>query len=243
MLDSYIAQTQRLIQNPAAPISLYNPADLTVYINEARVQLAGEAACIRVMGNLSLAAGVNGPYSFGAINLSGAIGVQGVLSVQTMWYVVGSGQKWVRPRPFPWFSLYELNTPVPQQRPPRVWSQYGQGVNGTVYFNTPDLNYIVNVDTICYPIDLQDDATPEAVPPLWQTAVKYYAAYLALLSSQTSARMAEAEKMLQAFELFVARARKFTTPLVSPTIYQQVPSPVQDNQLGLQGKSAQQGGG
>jgi len=43
VLASYITQTQRLLQNPGAPISLYSTADITSYVNIARGQLAGLA--------------------------------------------------------------------------------------------------------------------------------------------------------------------------------------------------------
>jgi hypothetical protein len=87
-------------------------------------------ASIRVMGTLPVSLLNIGPYAFTAINLSGAAGVASVLNVQTTWYSVGDGKKWIRPRPWPWFSLYELNNPVPMGGAPLVWSQYGQGSAG-----------------------------------------------------------------------------------------------------------------
>jgi hypothetical protein len=227
-LTSYLARTKDLLQNPAAPTGLYADADLTTYINEARVQVAGESQAIRVLGSLTLTAGVGGPYPLSAIVYpasSAVSGVAGPLNVYTAWYRVGSGQKWLRPRPWPWFSLYELNTPVPQQKPPYAWAQYGQGLAGSLYFNTPDLAYVIPLDTACYPIPLVDDTTVEAVPDLWTTAVPYYAAYLALLSAQTGTRTQEAQGMLQLYELFVGRARRFVTPEVLPHQYAQTPHP------------------
>lgn len=235
MLTEYLTQTQRLLQNPAAPTSLYSPADLDVYINEARVQLAGEAVCIPVIGTLAVIANDQGPYLFTAINLGAAIGVAGVLNIQTIWVQIGTGQQWIRPRPWPWFTLYEMNNAAPVPTGPRAWAQYGQGINGSIYLNMPDAAYTLNVDTICYPIPLVDDTTAEAIPPLWQTAIPYYAAYLALLSSQTGARTQEADAMLQRYELFVKRARQFATPQVLPLMYAQSPSPVTGNQLGQGG--------
>lgn len=241
MLNTYLAQTKRLLQTPSAPISLYADGDLDVYINEARVQVAGESQSIPQMGTLAITTGNPGPYPFTSIvypTASTVTGIGATLNMRTAWYVVGAGQKWMRPRPWPWFCLFELNSPVPQTAPPRAWTQYGQGENGSIYVNTPDIGYTLKVDTICVPIALADDTTVEAVPPLWQTAVPYYAAYLALLSAQTSARMEEAMKMFELYTEFTKRARTFATSEVMPTIYQQVQSPVRQNQLGMQGQQA-----
>jgi hypothetical protein len=236
-LAAYLAQTRRLLQNPAAPVGLYSDADLTTYINEARTQAAAESGSIRRLGSLALTPGNRGAYSFLNITFDvlPAIGVQGVVNVRTIWYLVGSGQKWLRPRPFEWFSLFELNNAAPQQGPPKMWSQYDPGLKGLLYFNTPDQAYTLTLDTVCYPVPLVDDSTPEALPPLWTTAIPYYAAYLALLSSQTGARTAEADKMMERYTEFAGRARAFATPGVLPTIYPQTPNPVAANQLGSPG--------
>jgi len=240
MLLSYLSQTRRLLQNPSSPVLLYSDADLTVAINEARQQLAAESASIRVLGTLAVTGGSPGPYSFSAISLGSAVGVRAVMAVRTMWFVIASGQQWITPRGYEWFGSYVLNSPVPQAGAPNTWSQLGQGENGTIFLNVPDMNYTLNVDTVCVPIDLVDDTTAEAIPPLWQSAVQYFAAYTALLGSQTSARVKDADEYLQRYELFVQRARKFATPEVMPLQYSQVPLPFTANQLG-QGQPA--GGG
>lgn len=234
MLTSYLTQTQRLLQNPGAPVSLYDPADLTIYINEARTQVAGESKSIRVMSSLAITSDNQGPYAFTAINLGSAVGVQGVLDVETIWFLIGTGQIWIRPRPFPWFALYEMNDAAPVGAVPRVWSQHGQGVNGTIYLNLPDQDYTLNLDTVCYPIPLVDNTTAEAVPPLWQTAVPYYAAYLALLSAQLGSRGQEADAMFKRYTEFTARARQFATSEVMPFNGSQTGNPVQANQIGAQ---------
>ena len=245
MLTSYLTATQNLLQNPAAPAPLYATATLTAYINSARGQLAGEAKCIRFIGSLALTLG-NQTYPFSAITLTGgaAAGISGVTDVETAWYQVGTGQKWIRPRPWPWFSLYELNNPTPTQGPPRVWSQYGQGASaqsvpnpvggGSLYVSPPpDTTYTMPVDCVCYPLPLVSDTDPEAIPYLFTDAVPYFAAYLALLSAQTSVRTADADKMFQRYTEFVDRARRASTPGILPTIYQGIPNPARQNQLGV----------
>jgi hypothetical protein len=240
MLTSYENQTEQLLQNPAAPATLYPTAVLDTYINTARVQVAGESGCIRYMATAAITTGNRGPYAFSGFNTgtSSANGIQGVLNARAMWYQSGSGQVWITPRSFDWFSIYDLNTTAPASGPPQEWAQYGQGVNGTVYVNQdPDQNYTLNVDAICYPIPLASDSTVEAIPPLWQTAVPYFAAYLALLAAQTGARVQDAQKMLQLYELFTARARKFANPEVMPLQYDQAVPQVQAAQYGGQGKA------
>ena len=247
-LTSYLFYTTRLLQNPAAPTPLYATADLTAYINQARTQLAAEAECIRVMGNLTVtqAAGY-GPYQFASIALPGTpatTGVGSVANVRQAWYQVGSGQKRVTIRPFEWFSLYNMNTAAPATGSPSALAQYGQGGNGTLYVSPPpDSTYVLPLDCVCWPVLLVDDTTIEAIPYMWTDAVPYYAAYLALLSAQTGVRAAEADKMLQRYEQFISRARSGATPSVLPWQAAQVPNPVRAGQLGQQAQPGQGGQG
>jgi hypothetical protein len=70
-----------------------------------------------------------------------------------------------------------------------------------------------------------NDTTAEAIPYLWTDAVPYFAAYLALLSSQTGARTADADKMMQRYTEFVERAKRAATGDVLPWQYQGQPVP------------------
>lgn len=233
MLDAYLTATAQLLQNPAAPTSLYAESDLAGWINSARGQLAGEAACIRVMGTLPLTS-VSSVYAFSAISVSTVSGVQNVFNVRQVLIVSGSGYQWVRPRPFEWFTFYRLNNVAPVPGQPTEWSQYGQGTTGSLYVNpTPDQSYTFKLDTACQPIPLIDDATVEAIPYPWTDAVPYFAAYLALLSAQNAARQADADRMFNRYTEFVNRARRISTPEVLPNLYPQQPSEVKVNQLGL----------
>ena len=246
MLTSYQTATQNLLQNPAAPNPLYATATLTTYINQARGQLAGESKSIRYMGSLSISAATFPqayPYSSIVLTNAAAAGIQGVLDVETLWYQLGTGQQWIRPRPWPWFSWYELGANNPAPGPPVVWSQYGQGAasqssplpvgGGSLYISPPpDMTYTVIVDAVCYPIPLVNDTTPEALPYLWTDAVPYFAAYLALLSAQTGVRTQEADAMFKRYELFVQRARAAATPLILPGQSPQNTNPTRANQLG-----------
>jgi len=88
MLDYYLSATQNLLQNPAAPTSLYDPADLTVYINTARGQIAGEGQCIRVYTTVQVAQGQR-QVLLSSIAPLGP-GVAGVINVRTMWRAIPS---------------------------------------------------------------------------------------------------------------------------------------------------------
>jgi hypothetical protein len=251
VLTQYQTQTQQLLQNPAAPATLYATSDLTGWINTARGQLAGEAECIRVLGTISTVINQRA-YNFSSINVGVAAmtGVQGVIHVRSVRYAVGDGFQRVESRAWSWFELFALNNPEPQAGPPVEWSQFAQGSSGQ---NTgsgasgsflldppPDLVYVLTCDCVCYPIKLVDDTTVEAIPFLWTDAVPYYAAYLALMSSQTNARIADAERLFGQYKTFVGRARQFANPSVLRYQYEQSPDLTLTAKLGLE--KAQAGG-
>jgi hypothetical protein len=259
VLTNYLNLTSRLLQNPPAPTSLYTTADLSLYINIARGQLAGETRCIRLpLASINTVIGQRN-YNFSAINIGtpSANGIQGILHIRRIMYQVGQGYKWMEPRSSPWFDLYYLNNPVPVPGPPKRWAQYGQGASGVGSITgvgagtmasgnflidpIPDYVYGLFCDVVCYPIALAADTDVEAIPYEWTDAVPYYAAYMALLSSQTSARMGDAERYLNYYNMFVQRARNAATPDVNKYLYEQTPDPTALAQMGLPtGKAATQ---
>lgn len=223
MLTAYQTRTAQLLQNPAAPTPLYATADLTSYINQARLQLAGEAVCVRSQSPVSTVAG-QPQYSFSAVNLGtpATTGIQSVLNISNIRYTVGAGTLWIETRPWPWFSFYHLNNPVPQQGPPTTWSQYsqggaggttGSGASGSFYIDpVPDQVYTLTCDCICLPQLLALDSDVEAIPYPWTDAVPFLAAWYALLASQTNARVADAERMYNYYETYKERARQAANP-------------------------------
>lgn len=242
-LAAYLTQTGRLLQNPGAPTPLYSPTDLTSYINTSRGQLAGDSETIRFLATITTVPGQRN-YNFSSLNLgvSATNGIQGVLNVRRIMYGVGSGQRWIRPRSWPWFDLYKLNTPVPPSGAPTVWAQYAQGSTGSFYLDPiPDIPYSLQLDCVCYPIPLVTDGTVEAIPYIWTDAVPFFAAYYALLSSQTSARIGDAERMFGYYQTFVQRAREMSNPSVNRFLYEQAGDPTQASKLGI--KAPAGGGG
>lgn len=236
-LDSYLTLTQALLQNPSAPVTLYDPAQLSVYINQARQWLAGDSDSIKALCSYTLVLGAQGPYPFSDITIPDAadLGISNVLKVRQQWYNLGGGQIWFRGRPWPWFSYYHLNSAAPQSGPPETWAQYGEGENGSLYIGPPpDNTYTLSADCVCEPVDLIDDTTPEAIPAPWTIAIPYYAAYLALLSSQAGARVQDAARMYELYEKFTSGARRISTPDILPTNFPQQDDPTRDAKLGRQ---------
>ena len=244
MLTAYLAATANLLQNPTAPIALYDTADLTTWINTARNQLAAESECIRSLATINTVIGTRN-YNFTALNtgVSATNGIQQPINVRSILYAVGSGQKWMRPRSWEWFQFYALNNPVPPSGAPQRWAQFSQGATGSFYIDPlPDTVYALTCDCPCLPIPLVDNTTVEAIPPLWTDAVSYFAAYLALLSAQSGARSAEANRMYERYEEFMNRARRFSNPSVTRYIYEQERDPTTANKLGIAPRQSSGGG-
>lgn len=246
MLTTYQNRTSQLLQNPAAASPLYATADLTSWINIARGQLAGETKCVRALGTISTTIGLRN-YNFSSLTLGS--GIAGAMNVRTLLYALGSGYRWVRPRPWQWYLLFKLNNPVPANGPPEVWSQFAQGSAGTgsitgigtgtmssgsFYLDPPpDLIYALTCDCECYPAALAADTDLEVIPYLFTDAVPYFAAYLALMSAQTNARLEYAQKMFELYQMFVQRANQSMAPDVNRYLYERQADGTGVNKLGV----------
>jgi hypothetical protein len=248
MLTQYELDLNNLLQSPGAPVGLYSPANLDLWINKARGQIAGEGECVRAIGSVTTTIGQR-VYPFSAISVGTAAttGIQGVINVRRIHYLVATGEKLVKNKSWEWFDNYRLNNPVPQQGFPLEWAQYGQGssggnptgggfgfiVSGSFYIDPPpDLAYTLLCDCVCYPQTLTTDGDIEAIPYLWTDAVPYFAAYLALMSAQTGQRIQQAQQMKQLYSEFAQRARGYATPAVTRGHYEQVEDPTLANKLG-----------
>lgn len=68
---------------------------------------------------------------------------------------------------------------------PCVFSQYGQGANGSLYmYPIPSSPFQFEADLFCYPQDLLDDNSVEIIPQPWQDAVAFGAAFYAFTEIQ-----------------------------------------------------------
>lgn len=239
LLSAYIQRTRNLLQNPApASRSLYSDDLITAQVNIARGQLAGDAECIRLTGTIPTVIGQQA-YRFSDIDTTGSFvsdGVAGPLNIHAILYQVAQGQKWVTPRAWPYFLQFYLNNPVPESGFPRQWAQQGQGTGGYANFYLyplPDNAYTLQTDVTCYPIDLVDDTTFDAIPFPWTDAVPFFAAYLVLLGAQSPIRDNDAQRFLQMYTDFKDRARRYTTSPVLPGYAPQQADPTLQNKLAL----------
>lgn len=234
MLFTYMRRVQKLLRDTKQEV--LNPNDIIDFINEARVRLASETECLRFMGTLTLTINTTGPYAFSSITIPSmsGLGVAGILNVRLAWM---NGAAWIAPRAFEWFNLYVLADPTLGAGVPQQMAQYAQGASGSLYFSPkPDSAYTVNLDCVCYPINLVDDTTVEAVPVSFTYAVPYYATYLAMLEMMTGSNTAEADKMKQRYMEYAAVARQGATPSVLPWQSEQIPVPGGVNQMPRSGQ-------
>ncbi len=250
MLTQYLALTSQLLQNPPAPTTLYTTVNLTNYINIARGQVAGEGKCIRAIGTVATIIGQRA-YNFSSINFGtiAVTGIQGPINVCRVMYNVGSGQKWIKGKSWEWFDFQRFNNPVPGSGAPTEWAQLSQGSastgaitgegsgtisSGSFYVDPlPDLAYTLNCLCECYPQVLAADTDVEAIPYLWTDAVPYFAAYMALMASQTSARLQQAQQLLQLYKIFMQRARAAANPDQNQYAFEQSGDPTMMGRLGV----------
>lgn len=254
MLTSYLNLTRQLLQNPPAPATLYTDANLTTFINIARGQIAGEGECCRSIGVVNAVVGQRS-YNFSTMTFPLTPGIGGAINIRRIQYVLPTGPgsvqaiKWVNAKSWEYFDYYRFNNPVPSSGPPTEWAQYGQGSagvgsitgvgsgtlnSGSFYVDPlPDLPYAFGCDCTCYPAALAVDTDVEAIPYLWTDAVPYYAAYMALMSSQTSVRLDQAQRLFQLFEQFMSRARGMANPPQNNFNYEQSVDASRSNRLGI----------
>lgn len=234
-LSEYLSRTRRLLQNPSAPTALYSDADLSSYINQGRLRVAAEGESIRYLGTIPTVADQRN-YNINDIVLgvSADNGIAGALKVNSVTYGVGTGGfLWVAPQAWPFFQTYMMSKAVPDTGAPKDWSQFGQGSTGNFYIDPiPDIVYSLTCDCVCYPNDLDGtDDEIDAVPKLWDEAVPYFAAYLALLAAQTQQRQADADRMLTRYKFFSDSAREFSNPMPSNYLYSQSKDPTRSGKL------------
>lgn len=239
MLTFYQQTTRRITLDDQA-FAKVNDFDLRDWINISRSQIAGESECIRVYASLTIA-GLAQPYPFSAITFpAGTAGVSQVQAVRSITYTLpfqtAGGRRRVYSREWPWFNRFVLDRAVPVPGPPKYWAQFGQGTQGTLFFNPSDLAYTLDLDTVCLPAPLLTDADPEAIPALWRDAVPYYAAYMGYLQHQVKDA---ADGMWQIFQAFMQRARAAATPSELPHQFEGTPDPTLANKLGISQRNAQ----
>lgn len=241
MLQSqYLSDTRMQLMQPAATTALYSDTSLKRFVNIARRQLAAESLCVRSYAPMPTVQNQQ-VYLYSTIVVPNAatLGIGTVIHARQAGVVVGAGQAYLKARAFEYFNLFFLNQINPATGRPTDWAQYGQGSNGSAYlYPIPDDVYTVNFDTICLPVDLVDDSTPDAIADIWTDAVPYYAAYMALMSAQ---RIQDANQKLQLYNEFVRRGRQAANPSELQHLYLQHQDVALQNRLAV--KPPSQGGG
>lgn len=123
-------------------------------------------------------------YNFAAMDLSGNPGCGVIYAVRGM-SIIYSGYRYSLERLA--FSRYQIYRAYPYQYQytPAIFSQFGQGANGSLYvYPLPSQALQAELDCQCLPSDLTDDQSVDAIPQPWDDAVPYMAAHLALIELQ-----------------------------------------------------------
>ena len=236
MLTQYETLTQALLQAPSSPIPLIPTATLDTYINQSRLQVAAQGRCIRAYATLPLVAGQR-VYPFSAVTGLPS-GVADIYHIRQAWLQIPgtTGQVKMYSREFEWFGQYALNDPVPPQGFPTMWSQFGQGEDGSIFVDPiPGIAFTMQVDALGVPVTLVDDSTPEAIPDIWTLAVPFYAAWWGFQSAQ---RQSDADMVMKRFQEQMGLARSAANPDILPEIWSQAPDAEQANRLGAQPRAA-----
>lgn len=140
--------------------------------------------------------------------------VIGVQSISVSWGSMKPTLDWID---WSGFQAYFRSYNIGAQNYPAIWSQYGQGANGSFYvWPIPALVAPMDVDCYCLPVELVDDTTPDALPDPWTEAVKHRAAHYAYLNAQ---RRDDATFQDQLYQQFLAKNRSGTTPARVPSMY------------------------
>lgn len=212
ILSQYVAQVQSLLDDAAA--AEYTTGNLTTFINDARVQIAGASESIRTLAAIQLTAGVQN-YSYTAFAVPPPTGAAGVLALRKGRVLNGGDWQEIISREWEVFFSYQLTgSNAGRTGVPSVFAEQTPGVAGTFYVNPiPDVTYQAQFDVVAYPIPLASDVDPEIIPYPWTEAIQYFAAYLAYLSRQ---READADAMFQRYQMFEMRGTQMATPTVTP---------------------------
>lgn len=199
-----------------APGSNY-PPNLPITFTSAS---GSGASAIAILANANLTVAQQEVYTFASVNplVQLTAGVSSILSVNTLACSWGQGMKPVLFQ-YPWsdFQAQLRSYSIGLQGYSMYWAQFGQGGNGSIYlWPIPSGAYQMDWDCNCLPIALVSDADPEAIPPMWQDAIKFYAAHLATNQAQ---RAQDSDRYFGLYEKYMQRARAQAEPPFIPDLY------------------------
>ena len=214
MLSAYITQLRRLLRDTNGSFfSLPDPnQELTDYINEARAAVASDTGCTRLMlpfgspGTTFLGPQAGpppvGPQEFYPFSGVTAAPILDVLDI----YVNYAGVRY----PLDYLPYSQIG-----RSPARMligytdrliaFSVYGQSVSVAPL---PFQNFPAQWDVVPQVPVLVSDATPETIPVPFQLSVRHYAAFIALLGLQQTARAKEQFGIYMGLTQFASRRQQ-----------------------------------
>lgn len=149
-------------------------------------------------------------YNYSDINLETFPGVQSVINVKSVAVIYSNFRYIPVYRSFTKYQATVRSYTQQYQYTPTVYSQYGQGTDGSLYFFPyPSQILQCEYDCICLPSDLLTDDSYEALPDMWREGVKYYAANLCYVSIQN---FNSAAAMMAQYDAFMKRYGDYARP-------------------------------
>jgi len=95
---------------------------------------------------------------------------------------------------------------------PWYWTRFENTTNSVYLRPIPSQAFPMQWTCTCSVLPLTTDSSPEPIPYSYTDAIPYFAAYLAMMSSQ---RMPDAQNMLQIYNMFASTGRaNFQTPII-----------------------------
>lgn len=200
-----------LTGNQIGGITLLNPGDGYFQPLVEIVDPTGSGAtAVAQTTPLTVTQGMQEVYPFSAVPLGKFPGVSEIFAVKSISFIYANYRYSVPVYPFSFYQSYVRIYPQQYLYVPTVATQFGQGVNGSLYmYPIPSSIFQMELDCFCLPIDLEDDETFEAIPKPWTDAVAYFAAHLAFLELQN---LNSAKFYLDLYDNMVHRYSAYVRP-------------------------------
>jgi hypothetical protein len=124
-------------------------------------------------------------YPFSGIDLSPFPGVGSIFQVQSVSLIFSNYRYSLPQYSFSDYQAWIRQYPFQYQYVPAVCSQFGQGVDGSIYtYPIASQTYQMEWDCFCLPQDMRTNEDVEALPAPWDDLVPYFGAHLAFMEIQ-----------------------------------------------------------
>lgn len=156
-------------------------------------------------------------YQFSAQNLEYFPGVKSIIAIKSI-AIIYANYRYVLPYyPFTIYQAMIRQYPRQYYYVPTMWSQFGQGANGSAYlYPIASQAYQQEWDSICLPSDLVTNQDVEVIPDPWCDAVPYFAAHLAFMELQN---LNAAKFYLDLYDNMVHRYSAYARPGRASNVY------------------------